>query len=76
MIRYSNRHPTTARGLAETVNGNLKGAEILIRGRIILGVTLAYAWDEHISVLYRRLDKIADFLRGYERKVYCYREAL
>jgi hypothetical protein len=27
MIRYSNRHPITARGLAETVNGNLKGAE-------------------------------------------------
>jgi hypothetical protein len=27
MIRYSNRHPITARGLAETVNGNLKGAD-------------------------------------------------
>jgi hypothetical protein len=31
MIRYSNRHPITARGLAETVNGNLKGADFLFK---------------------------------------------
>jgi hypothetical protein len=68
------RHPTTARGVAETVNWDMKGADFLsvyeqARGDFLPDESLKSFTDEQLALLRLGFEECADSVLFYQRKL-------